>query len=417
MFFKALKEYENMTPGLSRIKNFFESIGNPQDNIKSVHIAGTNGKGSTAVFISEILKSGGYKTALYTSPHLIDITERIKINNKSIPTNVFDYLSKKYLDKAIKYKLSYFEYLTTLAFIYFVEQKADIAVIETGLGGRFDATNIIKSPLICVITSIAKDHQEVLGTTIEKIIFEKVGIIKKDACVVCGKLPRKAVIIVEKKSMPYLYGKDFKAVNIKSCIFGQEFDYIIEDIKLKDIKIKLLGKHQIINASVAICVVCLLNKKGYFLNKDHIRAGLKNTVWAGRFDLKKINVNNKNFKLVMDGAHNIHGLNAFLKTFKQLGFAKKRRVFIFTVMKEKEYKCMVKKIAPFVKKIILPQIYNYRAINVDVLKTEFLKYIPQNRVYTVTSVKNAFNIISADEIIVVVGSIYLIGEILAFSNK
>jgi dihydrofolate synthase/folylpolyglutamate synthase len=413
MFFKTFKECENMTLGLSRIRNFLKSIDNPQNKIKFVHIAGTNGKGSTANFISEILKSGGYKTALYTSPHLVDITERIKINGRNIPAKVFDCLSKNYLNKAVKYKLSYFEYLTALAFIYFAEQKTDIAIIETGLGGSFDATNIIKSPLVCVITSIAKDHQEILGATIDKIAFEKVGIIKKGAYVVCGKLPKKAIIAVKEKSISqYLYGKDFKAINTKSCIVGQKFDFISGDINLKNIKIKLLGKHQIINASVAVCVADLLNKKGYFLNKNHIKSGLENVVWAGRFDVRKITVNNKSFELIMDGAHNIHGLDMFFKTFEQLGFARKKRVFIFAVMREKEYKYMVKKISPFVKKIILPKICNDRAVDVDVLKMEFLKYIPQSRVCTVNSVKNVFNIVSADEIIVIVGSIYLIGEFL-----
>ncbi len=417
MFFKILKEYEGMTPGLSRIKEFFKGIDNPIDKLKAVHIAGTNGKGSTAVFISEILKAGGYKTALYTSPHLISITERIKINGENIPSKIFNGLSKKYLERAVKYKLSYFEYLTALAFMYFAEQKTDIAVIETGLGGRFDATNIIKNPLICAITSIAKEHQEILGREIEKIAFEKAGIIKDNAYVVCGKLPRKAIIAVKNKSNPYLYGKDFKVLNKESSRNVQKFDYISTNTELKNIEIRLLGIHQTVNASIAIFAAGLLNKKGYYLSEAHIRAGLKNAVWQGRFDIKKIDSNNKNFELIIDGAHNIQGLNAFFKTFEQLGFSKKKRTFIFAVMREKKYKYMVKKIASFAKKVILPQINNDRSLNPEVLKKEFLKYIAQNKICTTDSVKSACDMISDNEISIAVGSLYLAGEILKHINE
>ena len=200
------------------------------------------------------------------------------------------------MEKAVKYKLSYFEYLTVLAFIYFAEQKADTAVIETGLGGRLDATNIIEKPLICIITSIAKEHQEILGTSIEKIAFEKAGIIKDSAYVVCGKLPKKAVAVVKNKSNPYLYGTDFKAVNNKSGRDIQEFNYISRNTEMQNLEIRLLGKHQIINASTALFAAELLNRRGYHLSETHIRTGLKNAIWQGRFDIRKISNNNKKFK-------------------------------------------------------------------------------------------------------------------------
>jgi dihydrofolate synthase/folylpolyglutamate synthase len=362
--------------------------------------------------MSEILKAGGYKTALYTSPHLIDITERIKIDGKNIPSKVFNDLSKKYLERAIKYKLSCFEYLTALSFIYFAEQKADIAVVETGLGGRFDATNVIKKPLICVITSIAKEHQEILGTEIKKIAFEKAGIIKDNAYVICGKLPKEAITAVKSKSNPYLYGKDFKVANNKSSRDTQKFDYTNTNTELENIEIRLLGRHQTVNASIAIFAAGLLNKKGYYLSEAHIRTGLKNAVWQGRFDIRRIYGNNKNFELVIDGAHNIQGLNVFFETFEQLGFSKKKTIFIFAVMKEKKYKYMVKKVASFAKKVILPQINSDRALNPEVLKKEFSKYITRNKIYTADSVKNACDMISDNETSAVVGSLYLAGEIL-----
>jgi len=417
-FFEILKEYESMRPGLLRIKKFLKKIGEPQDKLKVIHIAGTNGKGSTAAFIFEILKAGGYKAGLYTSPHLIDVNERIKIDDKNISKEIFDTLLDKYLEKAIEYKLSYFEYLTVLAFIYFADQRVDIAVIETGLGGRLDATNVVKKPLICVITSIAKEHQEILGAEIREIALEKAGIIKKGVCIVCGRLPEKAIVVIEKRANPYRYEKDFKTTNNKiKGIYGQEFDYVSESTKLQNIEISLLGRHQLVNASIAIFVAELLNKKGYDLDETHVRTGLKNTIWQGRFEVRKVKYKGKNFELIIDGAHNIQGINAFFKTFKQLGFSKKKRIFIFAVMREKKYKYMVKKIASFAKKVVLLKINNDRALESGVLRREFSKYIGRNSICTADSVENAYDMISDGETAAAIGSFYLAGEILKHINE
>ncbi|MDR1433853.1 folylpolyglutamate synthase/dihydrofolate synthase family protein [Candidatus Endomicrobiellum devescovinae] len=417
-FFENLKEYEGMKPGLSRIKKFLKDLDNPQDSLKVVHIAGTNGKGSTAVFISNILIAAGYRTALYTSPHLIDITERISVNGKNIPAKILKDLSKKYLKKAVKYKLSYFEYLTSLSFIYFALQKVEVAVIETGLGGRFDATNIIKKPLVCAITSIAKEHQEILGNTIEQITFEKAGIIKKNCDIVCGKLPKKAELVIRSKSNPYFYGKAFKSYNNRAFgVLNQRFDYISKNLNLKNIDINLLGEHQVINASVAVCIAELLSRKCFALSEVDIKKGLKNSVWSGRFDLREVSIDNKIFSLIIDGAHNIEGLNSFFDTFKRLGFANEKKVFIFAAMKEKKYRQMIKKIAPFAEKIILPYIKNNRAINPIDLKDEFSKYISEDKIFVVNSVKEACRMFDYGKVGITIGSLYLAGEVLSVIQK
>jgi dihydrofolate synthase/folylpolyglutamate synthase len=414
IFFEELKEYKSMTIGLSRIKNFLDDIGNPQNNIKFVHIAGSNGKGSTATFISEILKNAGYKVALYTSPHLINITERIKINGQDISQNIFDYLSKKYLKKAIYFKLSFFEYLTVIAFIYFNEQKVDIAVIETGLGGRFDATNIIKNTLICVITSISNEHNDVLGDNLDKIFFEKTGIIKNNAFIVCGNLYNfdMTKIIQEKQNKLYLYNNDFIAINNKSSLYMQNFDYVSKNIKITNIEIKLFGRYQIINASIAVCVATLLNYKHFFLNEKHIKYGLKNTSIECRFDIKKIRSFNKNYDIIIDGSHNVEGIDMFVETFIELGFSCKKRTFIFSVMKEKRYKEMIKRIVLFANKVILPNIDNNRSLNQYVLKREFSEYIDERNIYVVNNVVDACNMINENEVAISIGSLYLAGKIL-----
>ena len=226
-------------------------------------------------------------------------------------------------------------------------------------------------------------------------------------------MPKVAIAVVKNKvKTSYLYGKDFKALINKSSILGQNFDYTSENIKLKNIEINLLGEHQVANASVAVCVVDLLSKKEYALGETDIRMGLRNTVWPGRFDIRKVNFGDESFEIVIDGAHNVQGFNAFLKTFKQLGFSKKKRTFIFAVMKEKKYKAIVEKISPFAKKIILPKIRNGRAASPDVLKTEFSKYIIKNKIYSVDSVKSALSMINTGETAIVIGSLYLAGEVL-----
>jgi dihydrofolate synthase/folylpolyglutamate synthase len=420
-FFENLKEYEGMKPGLSRVKNFLKDLDNPQDSLKVVHIAGTNGKGSTAVFISNILIAAGYRTALYTSPHLVDITERISVDGENIPTKILKNLSENYLTKAVKYKLSYFEYLTSLAFIYFVLQKVDIAVIETGLGGRFDATNIIKAPLVCVITSIAKEHQEVLGNTIEQITFEKAGIIKKNSYIVCGKLPKKAELIIKNKSNksnPYFYGKDFRSYNNRAIgVLRQRFNYISKNLNLKNIDVSLLGRHQVINVSVAVCIAELLSRKGFTLSEEIIKKGLKNSALAGRFDVREVLIDNKNFSLIIDGAHNIEGLNSFFDTFRRLGFSNGKKVFIFAVVRGKKHRQMVKKIAPFAEKIILPYIKNNRAINPINLKDEFSRYISKDKIFVVNSVKEACHMFDHGKVGVTIGSLYLAGEVLLVIKK
>ncbi|MDR3113662.1 MAG: bifunctional folylpolyglutamate synthase/dihydrofolate synthase, partial [Endomicrobium sp.] len=386
-FFDSLKEYEGMKPGLSRIKKFLKDAGDPQDKIKCIHIAGTNGKGSAAAFLAAALEENGYKTALYTSPHLIDITERIQINGKNISKTDFTALSKKYIHLAKKYKLSYFEYLTALAFVYFAVQKVGAAVIETGLGGRFDATNIIKKPLACVITSIGLDHKEILGNSVSKIAFEKAGIIKKNCPVICGDLPKSALKAVEKKAKPLVLGKDFR---------------------VKKIKLSLLGKHQQKNAAVAFETLKILRKHGFKLDDNKIKSAFKNAKWPARLDIRKLP--NK-AKLLIDGAHNEQAVKAFVSFLKSY-LKGKKAVFIFAAMKEKEYKKVLTQILPFAKKIFLPNISSKRAEKPEILEKEILKISKKIKTVKNICVKEVLKHLARDEKNISVGSLYLAGEIL-----
>ncbi|MDR2426254.1 MAG: hypothetical protein LBD46_03625 [Endomicrobium sp.] len=401
-----------MKPGLTRIKRFLNTAGNPQESFKCVHIAGTNGKGSTAVLAANACIESGYKTALYTSPHLKDITERIKINGRNIPKKIFENIAENYLSLAEKCKLTYFEYLTAIAFIYFAREKVEIAFIEAGLGGRFDATNVIKNPLACIITSIAFDHREILGSSISKISFEKAGIIKKNADVICGKLSKTALNVIKTKAEPFIFNGDFEAVNVHfdDKNFKWQFDYRGLNRYIKNIKLSLRGRHQVINAAVAACCAEIIQEKGFAINSSALKRSFLKTKWPARFDVRKVKFKNKCFKLIIDGAHNQQAIEAFLDTLEV--YEKKKIDFLFAAMKEKEYKKIIEKIFPYSDKIILVKLKNGRAAGVSELEKEFLKYKPKKKVFTVESAADAFEILKDGESAAVVGSFYLAGELL-----
>ncbi|MDR1196104.1 MAG: hypothetical protein LBL00_06490 [Endomicrobium sp.] len=417
MIFSSLKEYEGMKPGLSRIKKFLNAVGNPQESFKCVHIAGTNGKGSTAVLAANACIESGYTTALYTSPHLIDITERIKVDGKDISGKNFKNISEKYLPLAQKCNLTYFEYLTAIAFIYFAQKKVEIAFIETGLGGRFDATNVIKNPLACIITSIAFDHREILGKTISKIAFEKAGIIKKNADVICAKLPKAAFGAIKTKSNPFVLGYGFKAVNVNFDGKSRrwKFDYSGLNRNIKNIKLSLRGEHQVANAAVAVCCIEVLSKKGFVINAGALKRSFVKTKWPARFDIRDFKFRNKRLRIIIDGAHNEQAIEAFLDALKL--YEKKKIDFLFAAMREKEYKKTVKKIAACADNIILPKLKNDRAVKTDELKKEFLKYKPHKKIFTVDSISDAFEILKNKRTSASVGSLYLAGEVLKNLNN
>ncbi|MCR4663112.1 MAG: hypothetical protein K5622_04410 [Endomicrobiaceae bacterium] len=414
------KEYKTMLLGLDRIKNFLSAINISYDKLKYIHIAGTNGKGSTAKTISEILIKSGYKTGLYTSPHLIKINERIQINSLPVSDKKLKFLDKKYSVISKKYELTYFEYITALAFIYFVDNKVDIAVLETGLGGRFDATNIV-TPLISVITSIDFDHTEVLGNTIKKIAFEKAGIIKDNVPVVCGNIKSSALteikkVAKKKKSPLYCFNKDFFAESI-----SYNWKQLTQKIKYCGlnknliINFSLLGKSQVYNLATVLCICEILKKTLTKIKFSVIKTVCKNIKWPARFELKKINGNNCSF--IIDGAHNIQAIENFLSLYKESPFYKKETKLLFAVMQEKDFKTVIKKVAKNFSDISLLKVNNSRAVNIKVLKKEFSKYIDKKNIYTYDTEKQFFANIKNNDVYICLGSFYLAGTILNFVEE
>ena len=312
---------------LDRIRKIMELLGNPQNALKIIHVAGTNGKGSTCAIINQILFENGYKVGLYTSPHLIKYNERIKINNEPINDDTFYELVTEITDLAEKngIYLTEFEILTAVMYKYFYDEKVDFAVVEVGLGGRYDATNCIKKPLISVITSISKDHTERLGSTTEKIAFEKGGIIKEGCPVVISKnnIGLKTISDMAKDKLSKIFYPKSANINFnKKNIF--EYDG-------NNYELALLGKYQKDNASLALCTAELLG----ITDKNKIKKALKNVKWACRFEYIK----DKN--IILDGCHNPDGAKV-LKEALDYYFPKQKRIFVYTSLKNKDYKSVQK---------------------------------------------------------------------------
>ena len=298
-----LKSYQHfgIHLGLERIKQLLKKLDNPQQKVPVIHIAGTNGKGSVCAYLSSILTAAGYRVGRYTSPHLIDWTERICINQKPIsPTELQQYLERVIAATQNDTETpTQFEIITAVAWLYFAEQKADIAVIETGLGGRLDATNVCENPLVSVITSISLEHWQILGPTVADIAGEKAGILKAKCPVVIGELPESAIVVMEER----IQELDCPATWVKPAIdLGQGFaEYQLNQNGAKvKYKLPLLGKIQLMNSAIAIATIEILQHRGWQISETAIQNGIAKTQWPGRLQQTTW----KNQTILIDGAHN-----------------------------------------------------------------------------------------------------------------
>lgn len=391
--------------GLESIKSFLSFLGNPQLKLKTIHIAGSNGKGSTAAFITSILMEAGYKVGLYTSPHFIRYNERILINDKQIDDNVVAEFITHCWEYIIKNQLTFFEVTTALAFQYFNDMEVDYAVIETGLGGRLDATNVI-NPLGIVITSISLEHTNILGNNISSIAFEKASIIKQGKKVFTAKLAPEAKTVVARKSKEencQLFRLE-KYINEKDDVL----ELYEEGIHLNESNVPLKGLYQRYNAALAVLVVTKLEiceKKTTLVNG--IINVVKNTGIQGRYEYLQ-----KDPTLILDSAHNVAGITEFISEFKRESKNYKKKIVLFGVLKDKAVDQMLNELNKSFDEIHLTQIDNERTAKIEDLKKICKK---QNiTVYVETdAVKYIKHFLTGDKenCLVVIGSMYLIGKV------
>jgi len=391
--------------GLENIRNFLNHIGNPQDKLKTIHIAGSNGKGSTSSFIASILQESGFRVGLYTSPHFVKFNERILINGRMIS----DDYTAEFIDKHSHYidehQLTFFEVTTALAFEYFLFQKVDYAIIETGLGGRLDATNVL-NPLACVITSISLEHTNILGDTIENIAYEKSEIIKKDAKVFMGSLPESAEALIEKKceevkSQLFFLGEYIIEKHNEIILYTEELDF-------EEWEVPLRGRFQKYNAALAALVVA---KTFEIDDPAIITRGLKNvaknTGLQGRYEFVR-----KNPHILVDSAHNPSGIKCFLEEFKTEKNNYKETILLFGAMRDKNIEEMMTELKGVFNQIYITEINYERSALFNQLR-EVVQRINLD-VKEISDIKSFIKeFLSGDKrnCLVVTGSMYLLGEV------
>ena len=406
---------------LQRVKNLFTALNIDYEKLNIVHIAGTKGKGSTAHFCASLLGAAGMKVGLYTSPHFFDVRERIKIVKRKDQEIKASKISKKSLIEivsGIKPKVdmvkkdkelgsvSFFELYTAIAFEYFLKEGVNFAVLETGMGGRLDATNIVK-PRVCILTHIDLDHTQQLGKSLEKIAYEKAGIIKSGVPVVTTYQKDRAITQIKKKCRSvkaplYILGRDFSIGNVRIRPTHTTFDFSFNRVKLRNLRINLKGKYQVENAACALVSFFILKDEGFIKKKDNAKLALIKASIEGRFDIEK-----KDPLIITDIAHNPSSFTALDAALKYY-FPKKKVILVFAASSDKDIRSMLQKIN--FSDIIFTTFSNPRALKPEGLKVK--ANIKQALV--AKNIKEALRLAkglySKNHLILISGSLFLVAE-------
>ena len=398
--------------GLSKTSTLLKTFGNPHESQKYIHFAGTNGKGSAAAFTASILKEAGLKVGLYSSPHLVRFTERFRINDKEITHTETAALIEEIRGAFVsKEPPTFFEATTAMAINYFARENTDIAIMETGMGGRLDATNVI-TPLVSVITNISMEHQAFLGSRLIDIAGEKAGIIKKNIDVVTG-ATQPAVIklfksIAKEKNAPlWRVGKE-----IRYRTSGDGFHYYGLKHRFNNLHPGLTGKFQFRNAALSLAVVELLEEKGFNISSVDMREGLSSTTWPGRMQVVC-----RNPTIILDGAHNPAAVRALTKSIKA-GFKYKRLILVIGVMEDKDIGQLLRGIVPVSDYVIYTRPVYSRAANPEVLMaraTNLQK--PGEAIHVLTkAIDRAREMADPGDLIIICGSLFTVGEAMRYLN-
>lgn len=396
--------------GLKKIEEILEAVGNPHRDLQAIHIGGTNGKGSTAAMIASILQKDGYRVGLYTSPHLIRFTERMKVNEKEIEkeevAELTELLRERIEATGIAPPFTFFDFTTAMVFLYFRQKMVDLAVLEVGLGGRLDSTNVI-DPLLSVITNIGKDHEDVLGRGIMRIANEKAGIIKEGRPLITAATQPRVLGLFskrcqEKKSAFFRVRKDFRYTPAE----GGKFHYEGLHRKFWDLSLNLQGPHQMINATTAVGAMEILDDLGYRVSNDAIVEGLKSVQWPGRLEMV-----NASPRVLLDGAHNPEGALS-LKEALEKGFEYRHLILLIGIMKDKDVHSILHSLTPLADHIILTRPGIDRAAPPELLKKAMGRNGKKAEVIENfnKAIERGLSLTGEKDLLCITGSLYTVGE-------
>ena len=404
-----------IVPGLDSIRELCRRIGNPQSKLRFVHIAGTNGKGSVSAYIATVLQCAGYRVGRYISPTIFQYRERIQVNGRCISVKALCdgvELIRAKCNEMVAEGMPHstpFEIETALGFLYFEEKKCDIVVLETGMGGLLDATNIVENTLAAVITSVSMDHMKFLGNTLEKIAEQKAGILKAGCVAVSACQQPEAMQVIEEYaaecSCPLVVSDPGKLSHVRYGLEKQQFDYG----ELKGLQISLAGKYQIENAALAVDVLKVLQERGFALTEERLRRGLRETVWPGRFTIV-----GKKPLFIVDGAHNEDAAKRLAESI-EFYFTKRRIIYIMGVLKDKEYEKVIGLTHSYADQIItVATPGNPRALPAYDLACEVAKV--HRNVTAVDSLEEAVEmsmlLAGKDDVIIAFGSLSYLGRLM-----
>ncbi|TRZ49896.1 MAG: bifunctional folylpolyglutamate synthase/dihydrofolate synthase [Dehalococcoidia bacterium] len=408
---------------LRRVEELLGRLGNPHLAAKSVHIAGTNGKGSTAAMVASVLTTSGYITGLYTSPHLHTWRERVRVDGELITEEEFTTLVERFKpeveavnQRATYGRLTTFEILTTLAYAYFALKKADFQVLEVGLGGKFDATNVIQ-PEVCLITSVSFDHTDVLGNSLAEIAAEKAGIIKPGSMVVTSPQPSEAAQVIEETCLArgaglVRVGSDVTWQSL-SADFDRQLFRVAGRLGSYELSIPFLGRHQLDNAATAVAALEVLAEKGFSISRDSIAQGLAQVSWPGR-----LQVLSRHPLLVVDGAHNPDSAQKLRQSLEQY-FEFERAILVIGASDDKDVAGVVSELAPLFDRVIVTRTCHPRAMAPPLVVAEFRRHGIEAQVAETISeaLSLALSVAGARDLICAAGSLFVVGETIEEVNK
>lgn len=409
----GLEKY-GMIFGLKQVESILEAIGNPHREMQVIHVGGTNGKGSTAAMIASILQQEGYRVGLYTSPHLLRFNERIKINGEEVEdksvVELTDWMRQKILAANIQPPFTFFDFTTAMALLYFNQRRVDLAILEVGLGGRLDSTNVV-DPLLCIITNIAKDHEALLGTRILAIAREKAGIIKQGRPLLTAATQPRVIHLFselcrEKKAPFYRVGQQFKYSGIEET----DFNYEGLHRKLWSLRVNLRGFHQILNATTALGAAEILEELGYPVSTEAMVEGLRVVDWPGRLEII-----HSVPRVLVDGAHNPAGA-LMLRASLEKEFSFRRLILLVGMMGDKDIKTTLRILSPVAHHIILSKPPIDRAASLHTLKTvlgaegkkaEMIENLDE-------AIERGLAVTGEEDLLCITGSLYMVGAAKAY---